>query len=627
MLQLIRGTVGTWIVKGLFVVLIISFGIWGIGDIFRGKSQSTAVAEVGPIKISMGELDHEVRQQINRLRPMFGGQLDIEQAKQLGLIDQTLDRMVQNNLLNLAVGDAGLNTGVDLVKFRLQRIPGFRNEQGQFDPELLRRILASNGMSEGTLFSMIREETGRELLSGAVTAGAAAPELMVDALYRYRNEKRVAETLTLANSSMPEPTAPDQAELTRYYEDKSVRYTAPEYRGMTIGLVRAADLAKTIELTENEIKTAFDSRADEFQLPERRSFQQVVVDSEDKARAVAEKARAAKLDLDAAAKAEGLDVTALGPVAEADLPEIGVSIFALEVGAIPDPFKSDLGWHVVKVTKIEPARVRKLADVRDEVVAAAQAERASETMPRFINMIEDALAGGATMEEAAAKYRFPLTKIDQVESSGAKPDGSKVSDIPDLSLILQTAYTLGKGARSSVVDAAENNAFVVRVDSLIPSQLRPLAEVHDRVLADWKVEQRTKAAAKMAEEIEAKLKAGDSIEALAKTTSAIAATTEPLVRNPGRSGGPLPPDLLKQIFSALPGDVARSASADGQIIAKLKNIIPADPKAANSPLAGLRDAEQHTLSDDLMAQFTAGLRMRWPVSINRERIDQMFSSN
>ena len=483
MLQLIRGTVGTWVVKALFFLLIASFAIWGIGDIFRGKGPASTVAEIGPVKVQAAELDREFRQQLNRLRPMFGGQLDMEQARQLGLVDQTLDQIVQRTLFDLAAQDSGLAAGDETVQRRLQKIPAFRNEQGQFDPELLRRALSANGMSENMLVGMIREEAGRQLVVGAVGTGAQAPDIMVDALYRFRNEKRRAETLTVANDSMPEPSAPDEAELTRAHEDKAVRYTAPEYRGLTIGLVSVEAFAKSLEVTDDEVKAAYDGRADEFQTPERRSFQQVLVDTEDQARRIQEKARAAGGNLDAAAKAEGVEAAALGPLGEAEIPEIGVSVFALDADTVADPFKSDLGWHVIRVTKVEPAQVRKLADVREEVIAQLRKDRAADQMPRFINMVEDALAGGATLEEAAAKYKLSLLRIEAVDAAGARPDGSKVADVPDLTQILQTAFNLAQGARSSVIEAADSNAFVVRADSLTPSRLKPLAEVRDHVSA------------------------------------------------------------------------------------------------------------------------------------------------
>ncbi len=627
MLQFIRGTVGTWIVKGLFVLLIASFAIWGIGDIFRSHGPASTVAEIGPTKIAAAELDQEVRKQINRLRPMFGGQFDLEQAKQMGLISQTLDQMIQRALFDLAARDAGLDAGDDLVRKRIQSIPGFHNQQGEFDPELARRALAANSLSEGALAGMIREETGRSLVLGAVMTGASAPAPLVDALYRFRQEKRVAETVTLANDKMPEPAAPDEAELTRYHEDKAVRFTAPEYRALTVGLVTVDDLAKTTEVTEDEIKAAYDGRADEFQTGERRGFLQVLAETEDKARAVAEKARALKGDLEAAAKAEGLEVAAIGPAAEADVPEIGASVFALEAGAIPDAFKSDLGWHVVKVTRIEPARTRTLADVRDDVVTQLRKDRAADAMPHLVNHIEDALAGGSTLEEAAAKYRFRLVKIAATDSEGATPEGGKVKDVADLPAVLQAAFALAQGARSPVTEGADNNSFLVRVDGVTPSHLKPLTEVKDQAIAAWKAEQRAKAAASKAEEIENQLKAGGTPEAVARATGAVAAVTGELAREPGPGGPSLPPALLKSLFTLAPGATARAATADGQVVARLKSVIAADPAAAAGAVKSLADAERKQLSEDLLAQFADALRLAYPVRINQEYIRTMFSTN
>ena len=627
MLQFIRGTVGTWIVKGLFVVLIASFAIWGIGDIFRGRGPASTIAEIGPTKIPASELDQEVRKQINRLRPMFGGQFDLEQAKQMGLIGQTLDQMIQKALFDLAAHDAGLDAGDDLVRRRIQSIPGFRNQQGEFEPELLRRALAANSLSEGTLIGMIREETGRNLVLGAVSAGAGAPAPLVDALYRFRQEKRIAETITLANDKMPEPATPDEAELTRYHEDKAVRFTAPEYRALTVGLITVDDLAKTMDVTEDEVKTAYEGRADEFQTAERRSFTQVVVDGEDKARAIAEKARTLKGDLEAAAKAEGVEASNIGPAVEADVPEIGASVFALEAGTIPDAFKSDLGWHVVKVTKVEPARTRTLADVRDDVVSQLRKDHAADAMPHFVNHIEDALAGGSTLEEAAAKFRFRLVKVAAADSEGNAADGTKVKDVPDLPAVLQAAFALAQGARSPVTEGADNNSFVVRVDSLAPSHLKPLAEVREQVIAAWKAEQRAKAAEAKAEEIVNQLKAGGTPESVARSAGAVAAVTEPLTRTPTQGAAALPPMLLKTLFTLTPGATAKAASAEGQVVARLKSVIAADPAAAAGAVKGLADAERQEISADLIAQFADGLRQSYPVRVNQDYIRTMFSTN
>ena len=65
------------------------------------------------MKISTVELDNAFRQEVNRLRQMLGGQIDAEQA--LGLVNQTLDQLIQRTLLSLAADDAGLRVGDPLV--------------------------------------------------------------------------------------------------------------------------------------------------------------------------------------------------------------------------------------------------------------------------------------------------------------------------------------------------------------------------------------------------------------------------------------------------------------------------------------------------------------------------------
>ena len=88
MLQAIRGTAGTWVVKILFIFLIISFGAWGIGGIDAAISQW--VAKVGDSEITPVELDREFRGEVDRLRQMLGPDLTAEQARQLGLLEQHL---------------------------------------------------------------------------------------------------------------------------------------------------------------------------------------------------------------------------------------------------------------------------------------------------------------------------------------------------------------------------------------------------------------------------------------------------------------------------------------------------------------------------------------------------------
>src|SRR3712207_5939438 len=120
MLQAMRSRAAGWFVKVLFLILIGSFAVWGIGDIFRGRGASNTVAEVGDVKISGTVLDREFRQEVNRLRRVFGGQLDAEQARNLGLLERSLQTLINGTLQDLAARDAGLFVSDDMIRRRIQ---------------------------------------------------------------------------------------------------------------------------------------------------------------------------------------------------------------------------------------------------------------------------------------------------------------------------------------------------------------------------------------------------------------------------------------------------------------------------------------------------------------------------
>jgi len=290
MLQFIRNFAGSWVVKILFVLLILSFGIWGIGDVFRSTTPTT-VAEVGKVEIGQQALDQEFRRQMERLRPMLGGNLTAEQAKRFGLLEQSLQSLVQRTLFDLAAADMGIAVGPEVVRMRIAEEPAFRNQQGQFDPNVFRSVLRNNQLTEDGYVAMIQRETARQLVAGAVSAGLTPPQPLVQDLYRYRGEKRVAEVVTLPNAAIGDVGVPDDATIKQSYEDHQVRFTAPEYRALTVARLSPDVLAKDIKIDDAQLRKAYEERANEFGAPEKRTVQMVVVDDEAKAKQIAEAAR------------------------------------------------------------------------------------------------------------------------------------------------------------------------------------------------------------------------------------------------------------------------------------------------------------------------------------------------
>ncbi|HSR72857.1 MAG TPA: SurA N-terminal domain-containing protein, partial [Kiloniellales bacterium] len=192
----------------LFGLLIIAFGIWGIGDIFRGGGRAQAVAEVGDSRILQQEFQRALAREMNRLSNRLGTRLDLEQARSFGLVDQVLSNLITQTLLETEARRLGLVVTESQLIDAIQSEPAFRNEQGQFDRSRLSQALLTSGLSEAEFLTSLRQDTMTSQMVGAVSAAATAPRELAEALYRYREERRVARYLLVPNESitdLPEP--------------------------------------------------------------------------------------------------------------------------------------------------------------------------------------------------------------------------------------------------------------------------------------------------------------------------------------------------------------------------------------------------------------------------------------
>ena len=184
MLQAIRSKAGSFVVKGLFGILILTFGVWGIGDIFRNRPTDTVVATVGNDSIRAEDLQSALRPALERLSARFGSAIDLQQAKKLGVVDEVLEELIDRSLLDQEAARLRLVVSDDVIRGAITDNPNFRTPDGKFDRSLFDEVLAQNHMSEDQFVAMMRRDIPRSDLIQAVTLGATSPQSMVDTLYR-----------------------------------------------------------------------------------------------------------------------------------------------------------------------------------------------------------------------------------------------------------------------------------------------------------------------------------------------------------------------------------------------------------------------------------------------------------
>lgn len=622
MLDVFRRASRSWIAKGLFVLLILSFGIWGVGDMVRvGVSNAPAVV-AGDVEISAEQVVTDYRRELQRLQRMFGADFGEEQARQMGLLERTLDNVVARALLDQATRDLDMVTPDEVLSRQISQNPAFRNALGQFDPSLFRQAIGAAGFTEPQFMAMARDDLKRGQLLAALTEGVAAPQPMAAPLFAFRGERRVAETVTLDAESLPLPPAPPAEELRTYWQEHQDAFMAPEYRAITAMLLRPADVQSELQIGDNEIEEAYAQRQAEFVQPEQRSVRQMLFQDQEKARQAVEQAKAG--DFAEVAKRLDVPVLDLGNTDRAGLeaiaPDLAEAVFALESGAVTAPVQSPLGWHVAQVTEVQPGKERPLAEVRAELIQAIVHERAIDLLYERANKVEDTLAGGATLDEAGEQLGLPVVKAT-IDQGGRDAEGKAVPGLPASAKFFSTVFATPEGADTRMTDLENDGGFfIARVDKVTPPAAKPFEAVQADVLAAWQGEKRLAAAKAKAEEAAARLKAGEPAEAVAQAVGGKAATTQPFTRNPQPGG--VSPQLAAEMFKLRPGGTAVAPTPSGAVAARLQKIEPADAQAQAAMLQQVRAQLDDAVAADLIDQLVAGLNARHGARINRQVVEE-----
>ena len=622
MLEAIRKRAGSLVVKILFLFLVLSFGIWGIADVFRPGRGADWAAEVGGVKISTAAFQEEYREALRRLGQALGSPVEAEQARALGLPNSVLDRMIEGALFDQAAADLGVTLTDAMVREQIRSNPRFRNQAGAFDPEVFRQLLRRNGFTEDRYVGLLRRELQRQQLVGSITGGVMPPQSLIEAMDRYRGERRVAEYAVIGDAQMSGFADPDEPTLRQSWQDNPGLFAAPEYRAVSAAVLSADEATEGASVSEDDLQAAYQQRSGEFTVPERRSFRQMVFADEAAAQRARERlAQGADFGAVAAEAGTPQDTAAIGPVQREQLPpELAAGVFDLPQGEPSAPLKTSLGWHIVEVTAIDPGQVQTFAEAKDRLMAELKREKAIELTIDLGNKLEDALGRGATLQEAAGELGLPLRTIEAIDARGQDGSGAAVPDLPQR--FVETVFETAQGAQSPLVETGNEGYFLLQVDGVTLSAVKPFETVRNEVEEAWRAQQRNDKAKREADELAARMRAGGDLATLAAEKRLEAATTPPFMRDGEAVATDLSRAVVAALFDVKPGETFVVPVKDGFAVARLKSVLP-PAETDRTAEASIRTELTELMRGDILAQFAAGMRGRYPVRINPRALESL----
>jgi peptidyl-prolyl cis-trans isomerase D len=609
-------------------VLIVSFAVWGIADIFKGFGQSS-LAKVGKVEISTDQFRQIYTEKLQQLGRSFGRPLTSEQARAFGLDRQVLRQTIAEAALDEDARRMGLAQSQEETMRLIYNDPNFAGLGGKFDPQRFQATIRQFGYTEQRYLNEQRRVGLRRQIAGTVSAGLEPPKVLIDALTRFQNEQRSMEFVKLdaAQAGTIDPPSPEA--LAAYFEDRKTQFRAPEYRKLSFVVISPEELGKWIEVSDDDAKKVFEQRRERFGTPEKREVSQMFFPNESEAQAARGRITSGT-SFDDVAKERNLNLADvdLGMIAKSAIidPAIADAAFSLASGEVSQPVQGRFGIALVKVGKVEPGVTPTFESVAAQIKKEISTERARAKVNEIQNKMEDERSGGANLVEAAQKLGLTPVTIEAVDRSGRTPDGQPVANIPRGLDVVSQAFNSDVGVDNEPIQFAGGYTWY-DVLAITPSRERPLDEVRAQVEAKWREDQISSRLRTKATEMVQKIEQGSSLATEAAAVGAKVETATGFRRDASLSG--VPTAAVTAAFRTPKDGVGQTPGAGGSewIVFRVTDVTVPPVDAASEEMKRLKDTLQRGLSDEQLAQYVAKIESEIGTSINQAAFAQVTGAN
>lgn len=625
MAQSIGGKIRGAFVAVLVGLLVLAFAVWGVNDIFVPGVRN-AVISVGDASVPTRDFNRDLQSRLREIAAQRGEGLTNEEAYQQGVHRDLLSQYQVQLAIEKDAQDLGVGVNRADAKAYIEAIPAFRSEITQkFDRTKLEQALARsrNGYSIKKFEEDILRDLRRVQTIEAIVGGIQAPAGFAKRQFDFLSEQRKATVLTINKDAVPEPEAPTDDVLQAYLEQYAARYTAPEYRQVTLIRLEPSGFLPDVagEITEKDIEDEFDSRIARGTLGTKASRDVVVLSAPDEAKALEAATRLS------AGEAPALVASALGLVSPERFdgvqknqlldPVTDDTAFDLKEGESRASENSLGGWEAVYVPSVTAATTPAFSSIEPEIRRTLGEEKAKGRIFDISNDMDTRLINGDTLEAIATELDLPMESYDYIDRLGQTRDGLAMNGsfgIPGIAQddeLLRLIFTEDIGFDTDIYPTLQEGVVAFRVTDVIDSTVRPLSDVRDQVLSAWKNEQIRDALNARGVALAQEIRDGRSLEEIAEDLGEAATLSE---RGISRAQPPrdISGAVIVDLLTSDVGDLARGTGAVPltYTLARLDTVIP------NSD--GLAGEILDTVQSNIGAEISGDIQNAYRLAILKE---------
>jgi peptidyl-prolyl cis-trans isomerase D len=611
-----------WVARILVSLLVIGFVFWGISNVLSLVGSDSAVARVGGTSIDVTGVQAAYQAALGQASQ--SGQPDLATRQQIA--GEALADVLRKQILLQEEQKLGVVAPDAAIRQEIDAEPAFQTN-GVFDKTKFAAVLQQNNSSPDQYLSQLREDLGARQLLVPVLRGASPPPDLVNRLYIFVGQRRVAETVSVATAAQPAPPAPGDDVLQRYWRNHPATFTAPEYRRVKLVILSPAILAPHEQVAQADIDAAVAQAAAAAPSVPQRSVQVI---------SVGDLASSSRLEsawrhgadwgkMQALAKQYGAASVELDKAAQTQIPsaDLAQAVFAAPVGKVVGPVAGEAGMYVFKVTA-EGQNGPDAAALRAQVTQQLQLQKAQADVAQDVDALQDALAGQTPLDQLPGNLGLAAVQ-GTLDAAGTTPDGTP-APIPGgdalKTAIVQAVFAGHQGDPAQLINGPDDSYFAFTVDQVEPPALQPFDQVRAQVLAAWSNDAMTRAAEVQATAVYHAVQQGQSLDAAAAAAGLKVSTTAALTRN--AQPGTDTQELSTLLFTLNKGHATMLQTGSGFTVAVLTQIVDPNPAQDQNNFLQLQQAMTRALQNDVGESFLAGLQARDKVSVNQKMLAQIY---
>jgi peptidyl-prolyl cis-trans isomerase D len=486
----------------LLLLIFPSFAFFGLESYTRMNGGDDTVAKVAGENISQQDWDAAQRQQLDRMRQMFGDQIDMKLLDTPETKRASLDNLIAQRSMLAEVKRDNLQVSDQSLAQNLLTIPGLVKPDGSFDNDQYKMLLGAQGMTPALYEARLRQDLALQQLNGAVQGSAFAPKTVAARMSDLNDQERTVQQIIFKNSAYADQVKVGDDMLKAYYDKNSAQFQVPEQARIEYIVLDSAAAASQVTVSDTDIKSYYDQNQKQYAGTEERRASHILIavkkdaSAADKAAAKAKAdklsaqlianpadfAKLAKANSDDPGSAEhGGDLGYFGPGMM--VKQFEDAAFKMKQGEVSQPVQSDFGYHIIQLTGIKPAQGKTLdqvkAEISDTIKGQLAAKKFGELADTFNNTVYEQ---GDSLKPAADKLHL---KIETASNVTRSPNRTLAATVPYnnpkfLSALFSDDVIKNKH-NTEAVEVAPNVLVAGRVVEYKPQSKKPFVEVQAAV--------------------------------------------------------------------------------------------------------------------------------------------------